>query len=374
MFKVSVIIPTYNDEKYLKNCIESVINQTLGFEKNIQIILIDDNSKDNSYSISKEYEKKYPKNIIAKKVKVNSGSGGKPRNMGIELATGKYLMFSDADDFFDLKAFEVMYNAIEEKKADFIISNWNYTDSDGTPWNNPVFDPERFDEFKLSKNDFENSFWVMNSSMCNKIFKRDFIFKNKIRCLEGVPGEDTYFSMNAFLVAKKVYYIKDITYFYRQRNTSYKTASISWDCSKKFFEGMDIAYKKTYNLFVENNQIEFYRFLYARNMTYLLYRLIDSKQVNNEDRIQILGKLRWFFKLSKTLKVPACQKSLSILIDMIIKGQLDDAINICKIIGEMRTYMDVDVKRKMSKPYEAMYKEIKKNPLKDIASIKTVEI
>jgi hypothetical protein len=58
----------------------------------------------------------------------------------------------------------------------------------------------------------------MNSSMCNKIFEREFINKNNIRCLEKVPGEDTYFSMDAFLNAKNVYYIEAITYFYRQRN------------------------------------------------------------------------------------------------------------------------------------------------------------
>ena len=147
--KISVIIPVYNDEKYLSNCIEHIINQTIGFEDNIQIIMIDDNSKDESFNICKEYYKKYPDNIIIKKLEENSGSGGKPRNIGISYATGKYLMFSDADDFFDEKAFEIMYNAIEDKNADFIISNWNYTDIDGKPFAVPVFDNERFDEFKL---------------------------------------------------------------------------------------------------------------------------------------------------------------------------------------------------------------------------------
>ena len=280
MYKISVIIPIYNDEKYLANCIDHVINQTIGFE-NIQLILIDDNSKDKSYEIAKSYKDKYD-NILLEKLTTNSGSGGKPRNVGINLAEGKYLMFSDADDFFDKKAFEVMYNAIEEKNADFIISNWQYASEDGTPWENPVFDTERFSNFKLDINDYDNSFYVMNSSMCNKIFNREFIEENKIRCLEDVPGEDTYFSMSAFLSAKIVYYIKDIIYYYRQRNTSYKTASVSWNCSMEFFKGMNIAYKKTYEKFVEKNQVQFYRFLYARNMTYLLYRFIDSGKLNNE--------------------------------------------------------------------------------------------
>ena len=357
MYKISVIIPIYNDEKYLRNCIDHVVEQSIGFD-NIQLILVDDNSKDNSYDIAKEYQEKYKDNIILEKLTANSGSGGKPRNVGIGKATGKYLMFSDADDFFSKDAFEVMYNAIEEKNADFIISNWQYASEDGTPWEKPVFDIGRFKNFKLDINDYDNSFYVMNSSMCNKIFNREFVEKNNIRCLEDVPGEDTYFSMSAFLDAKNVYYINNIIYYYRQRNTSYKTASVSWDCSKEFFKGMNIAYKKTYDKFVEKDQVQFYRFLYARNMTYLLYRFIDSEQLNDEDRIELLGELRWFFKLSYTLKVPACQKSLMILISKIIEGDFVEVINICKIIGELRTYMPVDTRHKMSKPYEEMYEEI----------------
>ena len=359
MVKVSVIVPMYNDEEYLRQCIESIINQTIGF-KNIQAIFIDDNSKDKSYDIALEYQNKYPENIILKKLDVNSGSGGKPRNVGIDLAVGKYLMFSDADDFFASDAFEKMYNHMEEKKADFIISNWNYTDVDGNLWEKPVFDKDRFKEFKLSIYDYDKSFYVMNSSMCNKIFNREFINKYNIRCLEGVPGEDTYFSMSAFLNAENVYYVEDITYFYRQRNTLYKEASISWNCSKNFFEGMNIAYKKLYELFVKHKQVNFYRFIYARNMTYLLYRFIDSNKLSREEKIEVFSELKWFFELSYTLKVPAVQKSLTVLIDKIIEEDYEEAMDIGEIIAELRTYLPNEIRNKMSKPYEEMYKEILK--------------
>lgn len=362
MFKISTIIPIYNDEKYLKTCIESVINQTIGFE-NIQLILIDDKSSDKSYTIAQKYQKKYPENIIAIQLENNSGNGGIPRNKGIDLATGKYLMFSDADDFFGKDAFSIMYNAIESKNADFITTNWIYADDKGNPWEKPVFDLEKFDDFKLDINDYDKTFYVMNSSMCNKIFNREFINKYDIRCLENIPGEDTYFSMKAFLNAENVYYIKDITYYYRQRNTSYKTASVSWNCSKNFFLGMSEAYKRVYAEFIDHNQVEFYRFLYARNMTYLLYRFIDSSRLKDEERLEVLQELRWFFKLSFTLKVPPCQKSLMMLLKKITNGEYKDAIDICKIIAEIRTYMTPDVKQKMSKPYDEMYKEILRKKL-----------
>lgn len=354
---ISVIVPIYNDEKYLKKCIDSILNQTIGIE-NIELILVDDNSTDKSYSIIQKYKKQYSNNIIIQKLEENSGYGGKPRNVGIELASGKYLMFSDADDFFAEDALEKMYNAIEQKESDFIISNWNYTNATGKIWDKPVFDNERFENFKLDINDYKDSFWVMNSSMCNKIFRRKFINDNKIRCLENVPGEDSYFSMTAFLNSENVYYINDITYFYRQRNKKKKDSSSSWNCSKRFFEGMNISYKKIYEEFLKHNQLEFYRFVYARNMTYLLYRFIDSTLINREEKLEILPKLRWFFELSYKLKVPACQNSLEILINKIVGEKYEEAIDICEIIAELRTYMDTEVRHQMSKPYEKMYQNI----------------
>lgn len=364
MFKISVIIPTYNAEEYFRECIEHVINQDIGFE-NIQLIIIDDLSKDKTFEIATEYANKYPNNIIVKKADVNSGSGGKPRNIGLSYATGKYLMFSDADDYFALDAFRIMYDKIEKEQADVVIANWNYMAEDGTPWENPVFDRERFKDFKLSLLDPE-SFWVMNSSMCNKIFKTKFVKNNNIKCLEGLPGEDTYFTMHAFLCANKIYYVPNIIYYYRQRNVKDKSSSTSWNCSKNFFVGQNEAYRLTYELFVEKRQLQFYRFLYARNMTYLLYRFIDSTQLSDEDRIELMGEIRWFLELSKTLKVPACQESVMILINIIVDEKYQEALDICKIIAEMRTYMDADVRYSMSKPYKQMYKEILENPLEGV--------
>ena len=354
MYKISVILPIHNVEKYLEECVNSITNQTIGFN-NIELIMVDDGSTDNSYNIMKKYDELY-ENVKIFHYDEKSGSAGKPRNKGIELSNGKYLMFSDPDDFFSLTAFEEMYNAIEEEKADFIIANWINADEDGTPWKQAKFDEERFKKFKLSIDDYNDSFYVMNSSMCNKIFNRKFIIKNGIRCLEGIPGEDTYFSMSAFLNAENVYYIPTIMYFYRQRKQG--DLSVSWNCSASFFKGMIEAYRALYEKFVEKNQINFYKFVYARNMTYLLYRFIDSTQLKDEERLEILAESRWFYKLSKELNVPACQKSLETLLDKIVFGEYKDVIDICKIICEIREFMPDDIKHNMSKPTKEMYSEI----------------
>lgn len=96
-YKISVIVPIFNAENDLKNAINSVINQTIGFE-NIELILVDDCSTDNSKNIINYYLTKYP-NIKAIFLK-NTGNPSKPRNIGIDKSTGEYLMFLDSDDFF----------------------------------------------------------------------------------------------------------------------------------------------------------------------------------------------------------------------------------------------------------------------------------
>ena len=343
MKKISVIIPVCDVEKYLDECVKSIINQTIGFD-NIELIMVDDGSTDNSYSVMKKYEKKY-ENVKTYHFDEKSGSAGRPRNKGISMANGKYLMFCDPDDFFSNEAFLNMYNEIEEKKADFVIANWSNADIDGTPWKTPKFDTDRFSNFKLSINDYKDSFYIMNSSMCNK--------ENKIKCLEGVPGEDTYFSMTAFLKSNNVYYIPVVMYYYRQRNSS-----VSWGGTAKFFNGMNEAYKALYEAFKEEGQINFYKFIYARNMTYLLYRFIDSTKLDYDDKLDILASSRWFYKLSKELNVPACQKSLETLLDKIVAGEYKDVIDICNIIFEIRKYMPEEIKYNMSKPTKEMIEEI----------------
>ncbi len=349
--KISVILPICDVEKYLEECVDSIVNQTFGFD-NIELIMIDDGSVDNSYNIMKKYDEMY-ENVKIYHYDEKSGSAGKPRNKGIEMATGKYLMFCDPDDFFSLDAFEKMYNEIEDKKADFIIANWSNATEEGTPWEKPKFDLDRFKNFKLSIYDYKDSFYIMNSSMCNKIFNADFVKNNNIKCLEGIPGEDTYFSMTAFLKSKNVYYIPIIMYYYRQRNSS-----ISWSGSAKFFMGMNEAYRAMYEKFLEEGQLDFYKFVYARNMTYLLYRFIDSAKLEYDDKLEILASSRWFYKLSKDLNVPACQKSLETLLDKIVSGEYKDVIDICNIIYEMRKYMPDEIKYSMSKPTEEMIEEI----------------
>ena len=129
---ISIIVPIYNSEKYLKKCIDSIINQT---KKELEIILINDGSTDNSEKIIKEYKDKRIKYIK------NTNQGiGTTRNQGIKEATGKYLMFIDSDDYIENNACELLYNKAEKDNLDMVVCDFYREKEDGEKKEDKIID------------------------------------------------------------------------------------------------------------------------------------------------------------------------------------------------------------------------------------------
>ena len=349
MKKISVIVPVYNVEQFLRECIESIRNQTY---KNIEIILVDDGSTDNSGKICDEY---ISKDSRIKVIHKENGGLSSARNTGLDNATGDYVMFSDSDDLFLPDSCQVMIDEMERTNSDYVVGNYQNCNEDGTLWDNPVFDQTKYVNFRLSIKDYKHSFFTMNSSVCNKIFRMSFLNKINIRFIEGVPAEDAIFSTYCFIKSKKVYYIPDVMYLYRQRSAD---SSISMSCSLNYFKGISKAYKIIYDNFKENNEIGFYRYFYAKSLTYMLYKFIDSNLLTEDEKLEVLSRMRWFYKVSEELKVPACQDSLDLIIKKIINGDYHDAIDICRVIAEIRTFLPKEIKESMSKPQAKLYKKL----------------
>ncbi len=356
MYKITIIIPVYNTEKYLKELCDSICNQTMPLE-DIQVVMVDDASTDNSAQIMDEYAEKYS-NFVSVKLEKNNKVAGTARNIGMKYAEGKYLMFADADDFYMKDACENLYNEIEEKEADFVTANYINTDFDGKLWNRSIFDKNKYKSFKLSIYDYDKSFYVLNSGVWNKIFRRSFVEENNMKFLEEVPAEDAYFTTSCFMKSDKVYYCNKVIYCYRQRNKGdLGTKSVSFNCSKEYFNGINKAYKEIYENFKKNGFLAFYRFTYAKNMSYMLYKFIDS-EIEDEEKIHIMKEMQWFYNLSIELKVPAVHKSQRMIIEKIHEKEYEEALNYCKIIADIRRFLPKEIKEKMCKPDAKMYKEI----------------
>lgn len=348
MDKITIIVPVYNVEKYLEEAIESAINQTY---QNLEILLIDDGSTDSSGQICDAYAKK------DSRIKVfhqeNKGLSG-ARNTGLKNATGKYIMFLDSDDRFTLNACQIMYDFIEKNEADYAIGDYINMDEDGTLWENPVFKKNIYHEFKLSIKDYEQSFYIMNSGVWNKIFRKSFLDSLNIEFVERLPAEDAIFTTYCFIKSSHVYYIPEVVYEYRQRYSD----SISNSCSKKYFEGINKAYRIIYENFKENNEMGFYRYYYAKSMNYILYKFIDSTKITKQERIEILEEMRWFYELSIEIKVPTILKSVKYIIESIIQKNYEQTLKYCEILEQVRRMLPKELKEKMSKPNASTYQEM----------------
>ena len=350
MEKISVIIPVYNVEKYIDKSMDSVLNQTY---KNLEIILVDDGSKDSSGKICDEYAKKDER---IKVIHQENGGLSAARNAGLDIATGKYVMFLDSDDFFENNSCEVLYNEIESKDADYVVGNYIHVTYEGEKWEKPLFDTNIYDNFKLSINDYEKSFFVMNSVVWNKIFKREFIEKLNLRFIPRAIAEDAIFSTYVYVHTDKGYFINDVVYNYRQNQ---ENVSISTNCTKQYFEGLNNSYKLIFNNFDSTNNIGFYRFFYARIMPYLLCKIIDTNSLkNDEEIIYVLQLLGWFFEQKDLYNVVVLNERLREIIEKINNKEYEQALVKIKETKEYRNSIDAVAKEKMYAPNEELYKRM----------------
>ncbi len=213
MNKLSVIIPVYNGEEYLRKCLDSVVNQSIGID-NIEVIIVNDNSTDNSLNIINEYCDKYPS---FKLISNNSQLGaGESRNKAIGEVRSDYLTFIDCDDFISLNAYEDSLLKIEESGADLLIFNWEtYT---GTDYVEPInIHQQNTLENKLINSIDENPKLIFSTPSWNKIYHKSLF---KYLKFSNALYDDNLAVVSSLINASKIFLSKDATYFYRKNLTS----------------------------------------------------------------------------------------------------------------------------------------------------------
>lgn len=214
---ISVIIPIYNSEKYLDKCIESIRDQSL---KNIEIILINDGSSDDSLRILRQYEKIDERVIVIDQK--NSGPSS-ARNKGIDIAKGEYISFIDSDDWVDETMFEEMYDSAKENNSDVVICDMKLVNKNEeiyiTGLNYPIRNlSERAMKEIIFRELLSNSQF---NSMANKIFRTSIIEENNIRLDKDIYyAEDWLFNVEFFRRSKKISYINKAFYYYRRGHES----------------------------------------------------------------------------------------------------------------------------------------------------------
>lgn len=268
--KVSVIIPVYNVEKYLKQCLDSVINQTF---KNIEIIIVNDCSPDNSSQIIKEYQQK-DNRIVLIDLKQNVGLGF-ARNEGIKVAKGDYVTFIDSDDWVTNDFVEVLYNTIEKYQYDVIAPDFYCYDNN----TNKIYNsrqPECFYNINISTIKLKKKFlYFEETHYARKIFKLDFLKKNNI-LFKINKMEDTLFIWEIVLKTDKFMFIRPKLYYYRTNREN----SILSTKKNEFMYNVNLFYNLK-KLISQNNEI--YKIFKPVLNSFIMKRLfVFSGKVSDE--------------------------------------------------------------------------------------------
>lgn len=302
MGKVSVIIPVYNAETYIRQCIESVLNQTYN---HFEIILINDGSTDNSLSIIKEYS---TKDSRVKVLSIENSGVSVARNIGIDTATGDYITFVDSDDW------------VEPDMLKYAVENINNTESDITIWsyyknyyNKEIkcsFFPQTDRVFEENKEilylkaiygryskDIVTEGVSLGTTWC-KLYRTDFIKNNMLKFNpQLIRAQDTIFSIYAFRYAKRISYFDKNLYHYRISNSSTTSGTRFISNTHQPFSSLLNEYKTFMkrNKLTEKLQVAFY----ARTIQVLLWHL-DHYYFHDQYTKGILNRRKEIINLIKS--------------------------------------------------------------------------
>lgn len=245
MPKVSIIVPIYNVEMYIGKCLETLVNQTL---KDIEIILVNDGSKDGSAEIAKKYLKKYPEKIIY--LEKENGGLSDSRNYGLPHAKGEYIAFLDSDDYVEENMYEEMYELAKKEDSDMVQCNFY--------WEYPDKNKKKIGELRQYSNKKEMLVKTRVEAW-NKLIKREILEQNpEIKFPKGLRYEDVEFTYKLVPYVEKVSILNNPFIHYIQRGNS--ISNTQNERTKEIFDVLDnvIKYYKEKNLYEEyEEQLEY---------------------------------------------------------------------------------------------------------------------
>jgi len=289
---ISIIIPVYNTEKYISECVNSILSQTY---KNFEIIIVDDGSTDNSLDIVKEYQQNYD-NITVLHIE-NSGVSA-ARNIGIKHAKGEFLFFVDSDDTLYDYCLSTFVTEYTDKNIDLLIGGADITYY-------PFTNKQKFWAEKFSSNSREENFFYyaegrMIVAPWNKLVKKDFIIQHNLFFEEGIIIEDALWTFKLLYHSKKMKVFSTTTYLYKVRDKSImsnitrkhadchiKIVSLLYQYFKDINTPSSIISFETfknqsmrYVLSLYSSQEQYHTYMYFREKLLPLYKCIFSKSIS----------------------------------------------------------------------------------------------
>lgn len=286
MYKISIIMPCFNVEKYIERSFKSILNQTMN-QEDIEVIMVDDCSTDNTKNIIKKYDAKYS-NFKAIFHEKNSGGCAIPRNSGLKMDAGKYIMFLDSDDEFKQDMCEVMYNKIEETNADVVKCNHEMIDSNFSRLDYQY--DKTLDEIKF---DCKKDLPPHEVSVCTGIHKKSFLDEKNIKFSNLKNGEEYLFSLTEYVNADMLIYLNQ---YHGYKYYINEIASHSNLPTRANLDALLNSFYSIKELLEINNRPDIIEQIFSRTPISFFLRLINYEDNKKE-------YLQKYYKFEKSLDV-----------------------------------------------------------------------
>jgi len=326
--KVSVIIPVYNAEEYLRQCLDSVVNQTLS---EIEVICINDGSTDSSLEILKKYAKTDDRIIIINQQ--NHGAGG-ARNSGLDVARGEYLYFLDSDDWLELEAMEILYNHAKSGNLDILnFDRFRYDAVMNKKYAYTMYDKSQVPDVYSAEN-VPDIYKTTTPVPWNKLYKHSFIKEKKIRFQNLKTCNDVYFVYSALALAGRVAIMNKHLITWRMNHAESTTAKrgIYWEnifaVYKKLMNDLNSKFDKSTELKKSFHEKILDTICYEYCHTTEKKKFIDEAKITLPDEY-ILMFLKLIFKVTVIIPVYNTEKYLRQCLDSVVNQTLKEIEIIC---------------------------------------------
>ena len=298
MPKVSVIVPVYNVGKYLTKCLESLVNQTL---EDIEIIVVNDGSTDQSDEIIKKYKMQYPDKIVA--LEKENGGLSDARNFGLDFANGEYIAFLDSDDYVDKTLYEKMYKTAVEEKSDMVECDFYWT-----------YPTQKKVDTRLPYHDKKDMIANARVVAWNKLYKREVLLESGILFSKGLRYEDVDFFYKLIPILSNISLIREPLIYYVQRENS--IANTQTEKTKDIFKVLDnvLEYykeKEIYETYKTELEYMYVRFLLCSSLMRMIK--IKDKKVRKDLLNETIHRVYEYFpewKNNRILKENKTPKNL----------------------------------------------------------------
>ena len=325
-------MPIFNTEKYIERSFHSILNQTMDLN-DIEVIMVDDCSTDNTRNIVKEYEKKYP-NFKAVYHTENSGGCAVPRNSGLKVANGKYIMFLDPDDEYAPDMCETLYNKIVNSNVEIVKCNHELI------INNKSKIDYQFDksvsEIKIDcKKDLPSS----SVSVCNTIHDRKFLKKNNLIFPEIKNSEDMIFSINEFFNANTIIILNNYAGYKYYTNPE---VSHQMSATRENLDAVIESYFITRDIIKEHDRTGIYQNFFSTLCFQYFLRLLNYEGNKKE-------YFNKFYEFEKSLGCTLTFKYswMNIVNKFIVKNHITTAIFVFDAINLIRKTPIIKIYRKL---------------------------